>query len=489
MASTLAALVQELQQKDALIAAQAEAIASSLQERDALQTKIDEQTKTINRLLGIYVKRQERFDRPRPLLEMMQEEQEDEAILEAVQEVEQGLEALEETIPSPKPRPRKKRSYALPRHWPRVEIPYVEDNPERGTCPQHGPREILGYETREKAVMKPAQFYVEVTQVPQYKCANHPECGISQQPAPEGLVKGDKIDTSIAAQIMVQKHMFHVPLYRTEDIFASSGWEISRSSLHNILCAMVYLLEGLYLHLKTKLTRTAQVIAVDDTTVKLILPDYISPPNPENKWSGRIHEVLTKAREKDQGSVQARMWAYQGDGTSPWNIFDFTVSRHRDGPERVLQEFRGGTLLGDCYSGYESLHVARGGDFRLAACNAHARRKIYEAQKDHPQESALLLAIYRELYDLERMLKQSPGVNIVAKRQELGVPLFERMKEQIAKMRMRGNALPKNKLGKALTYLENNWNELTTYLSDENCPIDNNACEQLMKNIAPNCAA
>ncbi|MFN7877198.1 MAG: transposase [Pirellula sp.] len=74
----------------------------------------------------------------------------------------------------------------------------------------------------------------------------HPECGIQQQPAPDGLVKGNKIDTSIGAQIMVQKYMFHVPVYRTEDLFASSGWTVARGTLLNILSAMAYLFEGLY---------------------------------------------------------------------------------------------------------------------------------------------------------------------------------------------------------------------------------------------------
>ncbi len=75
----------------------------------------------------------------------------------------------------------------------------------------------MDYEVREKAVMIPAKFYVEQTKVPKYKCAGHPECGIKQQADPDELVKGNKIDTSIAAQIVVQEHMFHGLWYRTED--------------------------------------------------------------------------------------------------------------------------------------------------------------------------------------------------------------------------------------------------------------------------------
>ena len=43
--------------------------------------------------------------------------------------------------------------------------------------------------------------------------------------------------------------------------------------------------------------------------------------------------------------------------------------------------------------------------------------------------------------------------------------------------------LPKSDLRKALNYLRNHWTELTRYLDDPTLPIDNNECEQLMKQI------
>jgi transposase len=485
--AVIASLLQSLQQKEALIATQSQAIEASLKERDALQTKIDENTRTIERLLGIYQKRRERFERPRPLFDLLDEQEEtahDEAIVEAIAEVQDSLETLADQVAAPKAKPRKKRTYQLPSHWPRVEVPYKEDDPMRGICSEHGPRETIGFEIREKAVMIPAKFYVQVTKVPKQACAGHPECGVKQQPAPEGLVKGDKIDTSIGAQIVTQKYMYHVPVYRTEDIFASSGWTVARGTLLNIMCSMAYVFEGLYQYYRDQMVAKGSMIATDDTVVKLILPDYIPPPKPGDKWSKRVHEVLSEAFAQNKSSINARMWAYRSVGPCPWNVFDFTISRHRDGPERFLQGFNEGTLLGDCYAGYESLRVSRNCEFNLAACNAHARRKLVNAMKDHPKESAVLLAIYRELYDVEMILKDKSVDEIVAKRQELSVPMYARMKSSIERMRRDGVALPKSKLGEALGYLENNWETLTTYLRIGDCPIDNNAGEQLMKHTA-----
>lgn len=486
----IASLLRSISEKDALIATQAQAIDASLKKQNELQTKVDEHTATIQRLLGIYQKRRERFDRPRPLLGLLglneagEEEDQDEAIVEAICEVQDGLNTLADQLPSPPPKNRKKRNYQLPSHWPRVEVPYVEDNPNRTVCPEHGLREIIGYDIRETAVMEPARFYVKFVKVPKYKCHGHPECGIQQQPAPEGLVKGNKIDTSIGAQIMVQKYMFHVPVYRTEDLFASSGWTVARGTLLNILSAMAYLFEGLYYHYRNQMTAKASLIATDDTVVKLILPDYIPPPKPGDKWSQRTHEVLQEAFEKDKQSLNARMWAYRSEGACPWDVFDFTISRHRDGPERFLESFREGTLLGDCYAGFESLQVARNHEFDLAACNAHARRKLSECMQDHPKESAAFLAIYRQLYDVESSIKSLSSEEKASKRQEFSLPLFDRINQLIASLRQRGDVLPKSKLGKAIGYLENNWDQLTLYLRKGDCPIDNNECEQLMKHTA-----
>ena len=44
--------------------------------------------------------------------------------------------------------------------------------------------------------------------------------------------------------------------------------------------------------------------------------------------------------------------------------------------------------------------------------------------------------------------------------------------------------LPKSDLRKALNYLGNHWVELTRYLDDADLPLDNNLCEQLMRDVA-----
>ena len=114
-------------------------------------------------------------------------------------------------------------------------------------------------------------------------------------------------------------------------------------------------------------------------------------------------EVLSKAQAEGRPSVQGRMWAYRSLEL-PFNVFDFTVSRHREGPDWMLSGFSG-VLLGDCWSGFQKIELRSDARIQRAACWAHARRKLHECRVNHPRHTTVLLALVRQLYDLEERAK------------------------------------------------------------------------------------
>src|SRR5260370_14240816 len=77
----------------------------------------------------------------------------------------------------------------------------------------------------------------------------------------------------------------------------------------------------------------------------------------------------------------ARMWVYVGDEANPYNVFDFTLHRGRDGPKYFLQDYRQ-ILLADAYGGYNG--VVAGNQIPRAGGMSHARRKFIEARKGAP---------------------------------------------------------------------------------------------------------
>ena len=60
--------------------------------------------------------------------------------------------------------------------------------------------------------------------------------------------------------------------------------------------------------------------------------------------SGTVHTDDTPVKVRDSErkiKVTGRLWIYWGDFRYPFNVFDFTMSRSRDGPSRSLKGFRG----------------------------------------------------------------------------------------------------------------------------------------------------
>ena len=215
----------------------------------------------------------------------------------------------------------------------------------------------------------------------------------------------------------------------------------------------------------------------------MLLPPEIPAAIPGDAKSQRIHEVFSEARAEGRPSVSGRMWAYRSL-TVPINVFDFTVSRHRDGPDEFLVASNFvGKIMADCYSGYQGITLRSDARIERAACNAHARRKIFEARASDPLLASRFLAIYQELYDIETRGKTLSCADREALRAAEARPVWQRLRE-LLDGEAASRVLPKDKFAEALGYLRNQWDALQVYLSDGRLPIDNNETEQLMKQVA-----
>ncbi len=140
------------------------------------------------------------------------------------------------TPPAAPPKRKKQRDASLPASLPRVEkIMDVSESDKH--CAMHGEKTLIGYDVRESLVYIPPRLEIRVTKFPKYVCPNQAECKVTQAKRPEGLIEGDRYDTSVAAEIITANLGYHQPLYREQDIFAASGWVPQRSTLLNIKTA------------------------------------------------------------------------------------------------------------------------------------------------------------------------------------------------------------------------------------------------------------
>jgi transposase len=401
-----------------------------------------------------------------------------EGLSQAVEEA-QAIEEAGVVVKEHVRRSRKPRQETFPEHLERYEV-VVELPDAFKDCLEHGRRKLIGYDCTETLEFERPRLRVRVTKYPKYICEGSPECGVASPERVTGLVEGNRYDTSVAAEVITGKYGYHLPIYRLQDYFAGSGWLPSRSTLLNLLVASAMVLRPLIEHFKQSVLDDS-VIGTDDTPVTLLLPKNIPKPDETDPKSQRIHDVFTRAVANGKPSVSARMWAYRGVSV-PLNVFDFTVSRHRDGPETFLQSFRG-KLMADCYSGYRAIALGSDGSIQRGACLAHARRKVFDAREVYPLESSVVLAKIQQLYDIEDRAKTLSPDERLALRQAEAVPIWKSLGEWLAGDAAAG-VLPKSKFGQALGYLRNHWEPLQLYLTDGLMPIDNNDVEQLMKQIA-----
>jgi transposase len=466
-----------------LIVEQARAIAEQSEKISEQNRTIEEQKLTINELLQrAFRHRSERYLEDPNQLKLDFGDTPEAA--DAAAGLADAVEEAEIVIAEHKRRKRvarKPRNEQLPEHLPRyeVEAPVPDDVKH---CAEHGERKPISYDRVETLEFERPKLKVRVTLYPKYVCEGHPDCGVAQPPREPGLVEGNRYDTSVAAEIVTGKCGYHLPIYREQDYFAGCGWTVDRSTLLNIFRASAELVHPLALYLRGEVLASG-AIGTDDTRVTLLLPADIPEAKEGDAKSQRIHEVFTVARAEGRKSVSGRMWAYRSL-TVPINVFDFTVSRHRDGPDEFL--VAGGfvgKLLADCYSGYQGITLRSDARIVRAACNAHARRKIFDARESYALLSSQFLAMYQELYDIEERGK----ILSVGQREELrsseARPVWKRMRE-LLDSEAASRVLPKEKFAEALGYLRNQWDVLQVYLGDGRLPLDNNETEQLMKLVA-----
>lgn len=471
-----------LDEKESLLSQQATVLVDLAATRETLSQKNEELSLTIEKLLArFYARRSERHEDPNQRTFDFG----DAPALSSDAELEEGLAdavaEAERIVGNRRRRPsRRPRHEQLPAHLERYEVVAPASAAER-ECETHGPREIVGYDVTETLEFVRPMLRVRVTKYPKFVCPSRPECGVAQPPRPNSLVEGNRYDTSVAAEIVTNKYAYHLTTYRGQDQFAGSGWMPQRSTLLNVMASAAYVLEPLYRHYADRVRRSP-VVPTDDTPVMLLLPRDVPPARQGDLRSQRIQEVLSAARAGNRSHVSARMWVYRSLGADGVNVFDFTVSRHRDGPQEFLKDFTG-TLLGDCYSGFESLVLASGEKIVRAACHAHARRYVYEALTYHPLEASRLLAWYRQLYDVEDQARGRSPDDVLALRRKLSAPVMGKLRQWLDGEAAR-NVLPKSKLGEAVRYLDHQWDALMVFLTDGRVPFDNNETEQLMKQVA-----
>jgi transposase len=269
----------------------------------------------------------------------------------------------------------------------------------------------------------------------------------------------------LCAHVTLSKFGDHTPLYRLEDIFLRTGFEIRRSTLCGWLITLAALTRPLVMRMK-HLVLDSKVIHTDDTSIKMLEPG-----------AGIAQE--------------AKFWPYLGDWLHPYAVYDFTIDRKRNGPLKFLEGFKG-YLQADAYAGYDCIYA--GGSVREVACWIHARRYWFQAIDNDKLRANTALSYIARLSQIETQLREAyPRTNlqglrdfeaVAAARQQHSLPILQQFKAWMDHEMETGRTLPKSEIRKAFTYTLNQWSALCRYTEAGYLSFENNAAERLVKNPA-----
>jgi len=355
------------------------------------------------------------------------------------------------TSSAPQPKASRPQRCSSLDHLPHNRIEHDLPEGEKTCSCCGGARQKIGEDLSRELEYTPAKLEVNVHVLPKYAC---PKChdGVASPPVPPKPIPGGIAGTGLVSYVVVSKFADHLPLYRLEDILLRNGVYLSRSTLCDWVRDAAELLRPLA-DLHKDLVLQSPVLWTDDTPVTVL------------------------GGEKP-GSTKGRFWVYIGDPLHPYSVYDFTMSRARDGPATFLAKFKG-FLQADAYGGYDGIFVGSNETIAEVACWAHARRKFYDARSNAPREANQVLEWIGQLYDVEDRARDLTAEGRQALRQRESVPILDRIEKYLDELSPR--ILPKSALGKAITYARNQRAALRRYTGDGRLTIDNNISEQTLR--------
>lgn len=284
------------------------------------------------------------------------------------------------------------------------------------------------------------------------------------KPRDEGFVIGElpsrPLEKAIAgpgllAQIVIDKYVDHLPLYRQMQRFERGGLKLPYSTLTDWVGSTCRLITPLYEALKTEVLKSSYLHA-DETPIKVMDKDK----------KGQTH--------------RGYFWVYQ-NSIEKLVLFDYQESRGREGPSGILEHFQG-YLQTDGYSAYEIFDKKKG--ITLVNCMAHARRMFNEALQNDEARATYAMERIQELYAVERDAKEQ-GLSFEERkllREQRSLPVLESLVSWMKSQYM--EVAPKSAIGKALAYSIERWDRLSLYTKDGMLSIDNNPVENSIRPVA-----
>lgn len=346
---------------------------------------------------------------------------------------------------------RKKGRKPLPKNLPRKQV--IHDLEEgRKICHCGCMMVKIDEETSEQLDYIPAK--IQILEHVRYKYACR-ECSENVQIAPAPVKPIDKglPSAGLLSHIMVSKFEDAMPFYRQSKSWKRFDVELSDATLCNWALKSGQLLQPLINAMYVDLTKS-DYVASDETPVNVL-----------NSITSTSYMWVHISGERENRAV----------------IFDYHNNRKKECVLDFLSDFNGYHQC-DGYQGYDDLYHQ--GNIIRVGCMDHARRKFVDITKRVKKQGFAhkVVNVYmRKLYHVEKEAKQKklPPDKIKELRLQKSKPVLDKLYQELLKYK--DKTPPQMPLGKAITYMLNQWDALIAYLGDGRLRISNADVERSIK--------
>jgi transposase len=264
-------------------------------------------------------------------------------------------------------------------------------------------------------------------------------------PGPVKLKPGCHYSVDFALSTVSDKYEYHLPLERQRRKMEAAGLDVSVKTLYGLCEAVAEHANSILPQIKEDIFNDKRVAAQIDETPWLILGQ-----------DGKSY-----------------MWALSNRSAT---YFQFEPTRSGKVAEELLKGFEG-AILSDGFSGYDRFkklpHITVGN------CWAHARREFYDIRQNYPDETAMVLDVMDELFDIERKAKTWDELQKL--RQEESTPVLKKLHALL--LELRALHFPSSGFVSAVDYCFGRWKELTAFTTDLRLPLTNNDPERALRHV------
>lgn len=308
--------------------------------------------------------------------------------------------------------------------------------------------EIIDTKISHKLAQHPASYVVLRYELPVIKKKGSDT--LKTTAMPPQVLDGCIADVSVLVGLLIDKFLYHLPLYRQHQRLQQAGFTISRATPTNWVKRSIELLRPI---VEAQLAHVLQskILAMDETPIKA-------------------------SRESKGKMKQGWFWPVYGEADEV--VFTYSDSRGRQQVEKLLKSHFKGTLITDGYAAY-ARYVKKTEGVTHAQCWVHTRRKFFEAENQDA------IDIIGRLYKIEDAIVENnlSGEKKRDYRLTHSKPVVDEFFAWCHEQCQRSDLTPRHPLTKALRYARHREHELRVFLEDPDVPLDTNHLEREIRPI------